>query len=108
MDVFDDTLLQSNCDLGLVGSAVRNKSSEDYIRYIWHEKNTETLKIINLLFFSLMWVDNHSESCQLYETQCKYMQPTYLDIYSRIIDVGLFGSWMVIKHRMKDYDVNGD
>lgn len=52
MDVFDDVLLQSNCDHGLVGSAVWNTISEDYIRYIWHEKN-KILSIINLLFFPL-------------------------------------------------------
>ena len=42
---------------------------------------------------SVMWVDDHFDGLGVFAAQCELLQPSYLDIRHRIIDVGFLGKW---------------
>ena len=53
-----------------------------------------------------MWVDDHFDGLGVFAAQCELLQPSYLDIRYRVIDIGFLGKWWLSSRIMTDFDVN--
>ena len=43
-----------------------------------------------------MWVDDHFDGLGVFAAQCDLLQPSYLDIRHRVIDIGFLDKWCVV------------
>ncbi|GBN19536.1 hypothetical protein AVEN_10001-1 [Araneus ventricosus] len=103
---FYDQHAKNSSALIVVSDPIRNPAAEEHITYLTRCENQGLLRRTDLLFFSLMWVADYDNNCDVYAKQCKYLRPKFLTFYQRIIDVGLFGMWLNLKLKMKDFDIN--
>lgn len=103
---FYDSLIKCITCLSMIGDPIRNPTSEQHIQFLTRCHNQGLLRKTDLIFFTLMWVADHSNDCAIYASQCKYLQPKYITFHERIIDVGVFGTWWNMKRKMIDFDIN--
>lgn len=103
---YRDALLSASNDLLLVSKQVRNPTSDDHLIFVESCYNAGLIRNFSFGIFSVMWIDDYDSAVALYKANCSYLQPQYLTMYQRIIDVGFLGRWWFIENKMKDYDVN--
>lgn len=105
--IFHDQLVTTYVEMGLVDSIVRNPSSYDHAHELTRCENERILKRINLAFFSLMFEKPVNDNCSIYAARCSYLKPSYLDyIRNRVLDIGCFNTWWILKYKTVDYDIN--
>ena len=105
---FRDEMVHWTNTLLFVPSPIRNPVSESHLNYISECYNRGTVRTQSLGVLSLIWIDNYSQGCDVYKAQCSYLKPGLGDYYGRILDVGMFGRWLIIPYKMKDFDINPD
>lgn len=103
---FKDTLKRKGNEVALVNEDCLNPKSIDHLRFIDMCYNQGIIHYRSFGIVSVMYTSELSEACDLYKAHCKYMQPTYLGLPSKIIDVGLMGKWWNIYIKTTNYDVN--
>ncbi|XP_035218537.1 mitochondrial import inner membrane translocase subunit Tim29-like [Stegodyphus dumicola] len=103
---FYDQLISCITDLAMVADPIRNPQAEKHVRFLTQCHNQGLLRCIDFAFFTLMWTADYSKDCDMYSAQCKYLKPKYFSFHERIVDVGIFGTWLNLKLKMKDFDVN--
>jgi hypothetical protein len=90
-----------------VSNLNKNTISQQYCDRVTKCYNQGTLRFTNLHFATVVWEDNFDSNSGLFEAQCEYLKPTYKDmVTTRLIDVGIHGSWKISEQIMKDYDIN--
>jgi len=89
-----------------ISLAVRNPSAVQHLEYMEKCYNTGVVKRLNLIFFSIMWIDEFNDNIQTYKANCKYLKPTILSVHNHAVDVGFLNIWWNLKKVMIDYDVN--
>lgn len=99
-------LLESSNSMLYISPAVRNPSAVQHLEYLEKCYNTGVVKRLNLILFSVMWIDEFSDNIQAYKANCKYLKPTILSVHKRAVDVGFLNIWWNLKKVMIDYDVN--
>ncbi|XP_064625494.1 mitochondrial import inner membrane translocase subunit Tim29-like [Lineus longissimus] len=104
--VFMEELIQNTNELMLVGDAIRNPESDDFMQNILKYHNQGRLKRLSIGICSFMYYSDHADETDLYETQCDHVKPKYKDFKDRILDIGIIGHWMALHNMMKDYDIN--
>ncbi|NXX87399.1 TIM29 translocase, partial [Urocolius indicus] len=50
----------------------------------------------------------HSSDASLYAATCRHLAPGWLELPGRLLDVGFWGRWWVLRARLRDCDVNED
>ncbi|XP_077981689.1 mitochondrial import inner membrane translocase subunit Tim29-like [Glandiceps talaboti] len=105
-DSFDAKIIHASNDLLELGHIVRNPESDQYIQNVLHWRNEGRLRRWGLVVCSIIWVDNYDKDCALYNAQCTYLKPRWIDFQERIVDVGCFGRWYTTDKKMIDFDVN--
>lgn len=103
---FYDRLTHNISHLAMVGDAIRNPSAEQHVTYLSRCENQGLLRRTDLMFFTLMWIADYPKDCNIYAAQCKYLKPSFLTFHNRIIDIGLFGTWLNMFLKMRDFDIN--
>lgn len=98
--------IQSANALSLINEDLVNPQSQNHIKYIDDCYNAKLIRYLNLGIASIIWVDNYSSECDLYEAQCKYLKIPYTKFFERILDVGFCNIWWVTSRKMLDYDIN--
>lgn len=98
--------VQCSNDLSLVSSVVANPEAVEHLKYIERCFNANLIRYMNLGILSIIWVDEYSSECNVYETNCSYLQVPYRKLHERIIDVGFLNIWWNISKKMLDYDIN--
>ncbi|KAL5236450.1 hypothetical protein ACI65C_003860 [Semiaphis heraclei] len=89
-----------------ISPAVRNPSTVEHLEYIEKCYNSGIVKRLNLLLFSVIWIDEFNDDIQAYKANCKYLKPSIFSVYQRVIDIGFLNVWWNLKKIMVDYDVN--
>jgi len=97
-----------HCGLDLleVSDSLRNSGSENLYNYISKAYSANLIRRLNLGIGSIIWVDDYAPELGLYAAKCDYLQPSWLDIRYRILDIGFIGRWWLSHRKMVDYDVN--
>ena len=84
----------------------QNQISKSHIDRILCLYSDKRLRYVNLgLVAIVMEIPTHPE-CKNYHNTCVHLQPRWWTFYERIIDVGVYGRWLVIQQKMVDYDIN--
>ncbi|XP_014226298.1 mitochondrial import inner membrane translocase subunit Tim29 [Trichogramma pretiosum] len=105
---FKEQLVRSEEKLLSLGEPLRNPSSVYYVKWLHQSENEGTIRVLNCIFFSLLWLDNYDQRVAVYKAQCDALQPGLLDFHKRIIDIGFLDYWWVLENSMIDYDINND
>ncbi|XP_002732957.1 mitochondrial import inner membrane translocase subunit Tim29-like [Saccoglossus kowalevskii] len=103
---FNSQVVDATNDLLLVSNMTRNPEADQHMQNIIKWGNEGILRRWNLVFFSIMWRDNYTKECALYDARCKYLQPRWKGFEERIVDIGFLGWWYYLNEKMVDYDVN--
>lgn len=104
-----DSLLRGANEIALVAEGSRSKRAVDALQERRLAINTGKLRVVDLLFLSIVLSHpTQSEGCELYSGQCKLVRPPLLSFQDYILDVGVFGRWLVLERRLEHYDVNDD
>lgn len=103
---FTDQLKVAQNQIALVYEDSQNPDSVSYLKSIEKNRNTDTLRVLSLGVFSVLWIDDFASELATADATCKYLEPAYATFHERIIDWGFFGKWWNIEKSMKDYDVN--
>lgn len=103
---FFEKLRRFNTDLVLVSESCQNPTSAQYIKFLEQADNLGIIRIWNFGVVSFMWLDNYHTALGVYKATCSYMQPDYLTLHQRVIDIGFLDKWWNLEKRMVDYDIN--
>ena len=97
-------------DLAAVGEPIRSVKSVKHIDKLSLNHRLHKLRHISFFFCSVLWLDNFPKSLKTYESNCKFLKVGWVDMLreNRVIDFGIAGRWLVLRHNMKDYDINED
>lgn len=101
-------LLDWSNELSLVNEMEQNRVSKSHIDGVLDLYSNQRLRYVNLgLVAIVMEIPSYPE-CKNYHNTCSHLQPRWWTFYKRIIDVGIYGRWIVIQRKMVDYDINDE
>lgn len=103
---FRAKFIQSSNDMSLVSLGLVNPAAFEHLKLIQTCYNRDLIRYRNFGLFSIIWVDNYSDQCDMYETNCSYLRLPYRRIVNKVIDVGFLNIWWIISRKMLDYDIN--
>lgn len=103
---FKDDLKRIANEVVLVSENCQNPVSVGHLRYLDTCYNQGVLHYRNLGVASIIYTSEMNDECNLYKSQCSYLQPSYFSFPSRIVDVGIMGRWWNIYMKTNNYDVN--
>lgn len=89
-----------------ISPSVRNPTAVQKLEYLEKCYNASVVKRLNLLFCSVMWIDEFNDNIQAYKANCKYLKPSILSVHKRAVDIGFLNTWWSLKKIMIDYDIN--
>ncbi|XP_073510318.1 mitochondrial import inner membrane translocase subunit Tim29 [Phyllobates terribilis] len=107
-DSFQCSLLEASASLLLLSPWTRSGTSDGHVQRLLDLSHQGRLRHVKLLCLSLMYEAPYSPDCDLYNTQCPHLQPRLADFPARVLDVGFFGHWWLLRNKMKDFDINED
>lgn len=91
-----------------ISPAVRNPAAVQHLERLERCYNAGVVKRLNMLFFSVVWIDECGDALRAYKAGCKYLKPSVLSVPARAVDVGFMNVWWNLREIMVDYDVNPD
>lgn len=93
-------------DLCVISPSIVNPQAAEHLKYIEQCFNANLIRYTNLGILSIVWVDNYSKECNIYENNCSYLKIPYRKFSEHILDIGFLNVWWVTSKKMLDYDVN--
>ncbi|VDP29853.1 unnamed protein product [Soboliphyme baturini] len=105
---FLDSVTESRLKLILVGGPTQKPTAVQLLHRLTDAFSHDVIRRVNLVFCSVLWRDDYSTDCCLFEAQCSGLRPKWRSLPRRIVDVGIFGHWIFLETGMQDYDVNPD
>ncbi|XP_069126354.1 mitochondrial import inner membrane translocase subunit Tim29-like [Argopecten irradians] len=105
-DNYESQLVEYHNDIGVVGDAIKNPDSLNYLRQMFGAHKDCKLKFNNLYLVSLVRLDVASTEVDLFASKCKHNKPHWKEFHKSIKDVCAFGHWINLEKAMIDYDVN--
>ena len=105
---FNAEVIQSSNMLSMVGEPIRNPESDNHLTRLSVAMKDGRLKIRNLKFFTLVFMNEFPTYSGLFEANCSQVKPHWTEWYKAVVDVGIFGKWIYLEKAMKDYDINPD
>lgn len=103
---FRDNLKKITNDVILVSEECRNPKSLGYLSFLQTCYNEEVIHYRSLGIISFMYTSELNNSCDLYKAHCQYLKPSYLSMFTKIVDVGFMGKWWNTHIKTTNYDVN--
>ncbi len=101
----NDVLVYGN-ELSMCSEAVRNPSAVNYIDDIITHHYDRGLTYINLGVVALIMRKSRSAHCSNFHETCSSLQPRLWTCGERVMDVGVWGHWLLLDTNLKDFDVN--
>ena len=103
---FHAELLDSANELSLVNETEQNRISKAYIEKTLDLYSHKRLKYVSLGVVAVILELPAYPDLKSYQQTCTHLQPRWWTFYQRIIDVGVYGRWVVLQQKMIDYDIN--
>ncbi|CAH1637256.1 unnamed protein product [Spodoptera littoralis] len=103
---FKDSLKRINNETVMLSPDCLNPKTVEHLSYLDTCYNQGTIHYKSFGILSLMYTTDLNETCDLYKAKCSYLQPTYVSLPSKIIDVGIMGQWWNLYIKTHNYDVN--
>lgn len=89
-----------------ISPGVRNPAAVQQLEYLEKCSNAGVIKRLNLVLFSVIWIDEFNDNIQAYKANCKYLKPSILSVHKRAVDIGFLNIWWSLRKIMIDYDIN--
>nr|XP_020647256.1 mitochondrial import inner membrane translocase subunit Tim29 [Pogona vitticeps] len=105
---FEASLLEASGALLLLSPWTRSGAAEGHVQRLTRLRNRGQVRFRNLLFFSLVYEAPFDAGADLYQVHCQYLQPRWTDFPGRVLDVGFWGRWWVLRSKMQDADINDE
>ncbi|VDN01760.1 unnamed protein product [Thelazia callipaeda] len=99
-------LIEKRHELILLPNSMHNKRADDELALRTLYINQGRLKLFNCIFFSVLikYPDNY-ELC-LYRNQSSILRRWWWQRYDDIVDICVFGNWLLFRNSFKNYDIN--
>lgn len=106
---FKNELINHQNLMSITGEPIRNAKCYSHLDDLNNLHNQRLLRKINLLFLTVYVRSEFSDQLKIYQANCKYLQPSYLDyLRNRIVDIGIANRWILLNRKLKDFDINPD
>lgn len=89
-----------------VPPTIRNPTTVKQLEYLEKCYNAGVVKRLNVVLFSIIWIDEFNDDIQAYKANCKYLKASIFSVHKRAVDIGFLNTWWNLKKIMVDYDVN--
>ena len=103
---FHTELLDSANELSLVTETEQNRTSKAHIERTLDLYSHKRLKYVSLGLVAVIMELPAYPDLKNYQQTCTHLQPRWWTFYQRIVDFGMYGRWVVLQHKMIDYDIN--
>lgn len=105
-DSFQCSILEASSSLLLLSPWTRSGKSDGHVQRLIDLSNQGRLRHLDLLVLSLVYEAPYDPDCDLYSSQCPHLQPRVSDFPSRVLDIGFWGHWWLLRNKMKEFDIN--
>nr|XP_039255612.1 mitochondrial import inner membrane translocase subunit Tim29-like [Styela clava] len=99
-------LVDKSNEIVLLNDKTRNKESDEHIQKVSGYFAKGRIRHQNLVIFSLIYYTDYDVTNKHYESQCKFLRPKWREFHNRIVDIGLYRRWWVLRYHTTDYDIN--
>lgn len=103
---FEAGLLEAAGALLLLSPWTRSSTSEGHVQRLLQLRNRGQLRFQSLLFGSLVYEAPFDAGADLYAAHCRHLAPRWTDFPGRVVDVGFWDRWWVLRSKMRDADIN--
>ena len=102
---YTDSVCSYCVELSMCSESTRNPGAHMYISRIMSLQSNLQLRYYSLGFFSLIMKQNY-DPCRNYIVTSSYLQPRWWDLSEKIVDIGIWNTWLRLEEKMVDFDVN--
>lgn len=106
MASFVNNVLEYSNELSMCGETERNPAALAHIERLISLNSDGYLRRINLGVCSVVMQRVSSPQCCGYHEVCPHLQPRVWHAYQRILDIGVWGRWLLLERNMVDFDIN--
>lgn len=106
LSCYENDIIEYSNEIGLCAETTRNYQTMVYIDRISTLLNDGSIQFVNLGIFSLIIKRPQSAKCCNYHETCTHLQPRVWTFHHRLIDIGMWNQWLILKKTMVDFDVN--
>ena len=103
---FHTQLVEHSLSLLQVGDPTRNPKGDGHIQHLSQCYNAGLLRRFSLGVCSVMWHDKFDREVDMFEARCKPLKVGWVEMWGRVLDVGVVGRWRGMDMAMMDYDIN--
>ncbi|XP_042299913.1 mitochondrial import inner membrane translocase subunit Tim29 [Sceloporus undulatus] len=103
---FEAGLLEASGALLLLSPGTRSTTAKAHLRRLLELRDQGRLRFQSLLLLSVVYEAPFDAGADLYLARCPHLQPRWAELPRRLLDVGFWGQWWVLRARMKDADIN--
>lgn len=104
--LYYSALTEANLDIGAISASQRNEDAAAQIARLYHFKDLQQLRHLDLIFFSVIWRADFAKSNATYQAVCKHLKPHWTTWLNRVEDVGSWNRFHKLEQTMENYDVN--
>jgi len=101
------TLVEGLTSASLLSSSTRSPSASQALLHRAQCWDLGTLRVTDLVLFSLAWEDNFNRELSSFRGTVKHLKPKYTTFFqTRVLDVGFLGRWWYLEHLLANIDIN--
>uniref|UniRef100_A0A8C5LW61 Translocase of inner mitochondrial membrane 29 n=1 Tax=Leptobrachium leishanense TaxID=445787 RepID=A0A8C5LW61_9ANUR len=108
LESFQCSFMEASESLLLLSPWTRSGKSDRHLQHLADLTNQGRLRYVNLMVFSLVYESPYDPDVALYAAQCSHLKPRWSEFPSRVLDVGFFGHWWLLRSNMEEFDMNED
>lgn len=108
MRAYVNDVLEYSNELSMCSAAIRSPKAKRYIDSLITMETDGYLQCVNVGIASLIIRKHHSTYCSNYHKTCPSLQPRSWTVHERVVDIGVWGQWLLLETEMKDYDINSE
>uniref|UniRef100_A0A8V5GKX1 Uncharacterized protein n=1 Tax=Melopsittacus undulatus TaxID=13146 RepID=A0A8V5GKX1_MELUD len=107
-DSFEAASVEAAASLLLLSPGTRSPGAERHVQRLLRRREHGRLRYRHLGLIAVVYEAPHGTGTGLYAGQCRYLRPRWREAPGRLLDVGFWGCWWVLRYRLRDCDVNED
>ncbi len=103
---FENNVLEYSNELSMCSKPLRNPHAQSYIERLISLKSESHLRYTSLGVCSVVTRRVSVPECCNYHEVCPHLRPRWWTGYNRVVDVGVWGRWLLLERNMLDFDIN--
>ncbi|XP_061209744.1 mitochondrial import inner membrane translocase subunit Tim29 [Neopsephotus bourkii] len=109
-DSFEAAAVEAAGSLLLLSPGTRSPDAERHVQRLLRRREAGRLRYRHLVLLAVVYEapPGTGAGAQLYSSRCRYLRPPWRQAPARLLDVGFCGRWWLLRHRLRDCDVNED